>query len=70
MEQKSNVVKLNNPNQRVSDDLLLAQNLAQVILEVVRQHGAKTTMQAVQGMVQDAQTQVKLEKQFKAVSNG
>lgn len=77
MSQKSNVIKLNEKRQNpVNEDTLLIINLGQILLEVVRQHGAHVTLQAVQGMIQDAQKTVRQEKNLpaskrnKVVSNG
>ena len=68
MKQKSNVINLNDKRAvPVNEDALLIQNLNQILVEVVRQHGGRTTLQAVQGMIQDAQKQVRSEKLKKAV---
>lgn len=76
MSQKSNVIKLSDRRKtQVNESALLIQNLAQVLQGVVREHGAKTTLDAVQGMIQDIAKQVRAEKspvskRNKAVSNG
>lgn len=72
MEQKlAKVIKLKQPNPVYSESLVLAQNLSQILTEAVRQHGARVTSQAVQGMLKDAQMQVNSERQNKKkVSNG
>ena len=74
MEQKSNVIKLIQPNPMFNDDTILLSNMAQILLEVVRQHGAKTALTAIQGMIQDAQKSVnesrKITAPRKRASNG
>jgi len=77
MSQKSNVIKLNDRRASpVNEETLLILNLGQILLEVVRQHGAHVTLTAVQGMIQDAQKTVRQEKNLpvpkrnKVVSNG
>ncbi len=74
---QSNVINLNERRKtQVNESALTVQNLAQVLTAVVREHGAKTTLDAVQGMIQDIAKQVRAEKQQpvskrnKAVSNG
>jgi hypothetical protein len=63
---QSNVIKLNDRRASpVNEESLLLVNLAQVLIEVVRQHGAHTTLTAVQGMIQEAQKQVRTERQHK-----
>ena len=73
---QSNVINLNERRKtQVNESALTVQNLAQVLSAVVREHGAKTTLDAVQGMIQEIAKQVRTEKQNiskrnKAVSNG
>lgn len=73
---QSNVINLNDRRKtQVNESALTVQNLAQVLTAVVREHGAKTTLDAVQGMIQEIAKQVRAEKQpvskrNKAVSNG
>jgi hypothetical protein len=60
---QSNVINLNERRQTpVNEETILLMNMAQILLEVVRQHGAHTTLNALQGMVQEAQQQIRLEK--------
>lgn len=59
---QSNVININKNRPHVNEETLLLTNLAQILLEVVRQHGAHTTLHALQGMVQEAQQQIRLEK--------
>lgn len=67
MSQKSNVVKLVQPNPLFNEDTILLSNMSQILLEIVRQHGAKTTLTALQGMIQDAQQAVNAERKSKPV---
>jgi hypothetical protein len=59
---QSNVIKINESRPNINEEVLLLTNMAQILLEVVRQHGAHTTLNALQGMVQEAQQQIRLEK--------
>lgn len=77
MKQKlATVIKLNPKVQTYSEDQIIVQNLNQILIEVVKQHGAKTTLQGVQDMIQSIAKQVRDEKNLpiskrnKAVSNG
>ena len=73
---KSNVIEMSQYRKtEVNESAVLIQNLGQVLQAVVREHGAKITLDAVQGMIQDIAKQVRTEKQpvskrDKAVSNG
>lgn len=61
---QSNIIKLNDHRASpVNEESLLLVNMAQILLEVVRQHGAHTTLNALQGIVQEAQKQVRIERQ-------
>jgi len=76
MEQNAKVIKLKQPNPVFNEDTVLIMNLAQVLLAVVKAHGAKVTLTAVESMIQDAQQALKesrnlpVSKRNKKVSNG
>jgi hypothetical protein len=67
---KSNVVKLKQTSPVFNEKLVLLQNLNQVLTQVVKQCGAKTTLMAVQSMIQDAQKSLRQDIQTKKVANG
>lgn len=72
---QSNVVNLNERRATpINESALAILNLNQVLQAVVREHGAKITLDAVQGMIQDIAKDVRAERsakpKAKAVSNG
>lgn len=72
---QSNVVNLNDKRKTpINESAVAIQNLNQVLQVIVREHGAKITLDAVQGMIQDIAKDVRAERSAKpsrkAVSNG
>lgn len=72
---QSNVVKLSDKRKTpINESAVAIQNLDQVLQVIVREHGAKVTLDAVQGMIQNIAKDVRAERSAKparkAVSNG
>lgn len=72
---QSNVVKLSDKRKTpINESAVAIQNLDQVLQVIVREHGAKVTLDAVQGMIQNIAKDVRAERsakpKAKAVSNG
>ena len=72
---QSNVVKLSDKRKTpINESAVAIQNLYQVLQVIVREHGAKVTLDAVQRMIQNIAKDVRAERSAKparkAVSNG
>ena len=72
---QSNVVKLSDKRKTpINESAVAIQNLDQVLQVIVREHGTKVTLDAVQGMIQNIAKDVRAERSAKparkAVSNG